>query len=117
MSIITGSRGEKSEAVLEEIPMDFSTRFFSGGKMGLIVLGAGLGSVVVPIIHFVSVPVGVLLGLFLLYQGVAKSRKFLLKEVKCPCCGKFIESKEMIANGPQLTLNCEHCGELLKVSV
>jgi len=77
--------------------------------------GATLLSVFIPVLHFVTVPVGLIVTAFLTYSAYKK--KYVLKnfEVHCPNCDKKSTTS---VSGSELPLRtfCSHCRHMIYIN-
>jgi hypothetical protein len=96
------------ESNLEVKSLTTKERFLNGFKfLGLSIL-AGLCFVLIPVLHFVLVPLSLFFGIFMFYRQVSFRFFRLKKTIHCPECKKEIELKSAPFNWPILE-NCNNC--------
>lgn len=114
--IITGPRGETAEASANVTLPSFSDRLLKGSKVGLILLGVTFVSAFIPLVHFVTVPLGLLVSGVFLFLGLTKSKRVEISAFTCPSCSKPIEQNiEIITASESFYTNCPICNVLLKI--
>lgn len=115
---ILGPRGELVEVQATSQTPSFHERLFKGSKVGLIILGVTCLTVFIPGVHFISVPLGLMLSGYFLFVGMTKSQTLSLPKFSCPVCGKgSVDGRSVTIATASFYLNCPDCNGLLKVKV
>lgn len=112
---VEGPRGESAEMHAEFFPLSTQDKLFKGGKTGLIILAVTLASAFIPLLHFITVPTGLVTSGFFLFRGFAKTKMVKIDDFKCPVCqAQTKQSVNTLATSDVFYVNCPSCKVLLK---
>lgn len=78
-------------------------------KTALLWLGGTIVMVLVPVFHFVLVPLGAVLTVFFTIKAFKKTHRFNLTGVTCPKCSAVLNEKTVTAEGHVLKVHCYSC--------
>ena len=111
--VLSSSSGEKiiypdQKLVPVESPEKIKTTMTTVAKFG----GATVLSVFIPVLHFITVPVGLILTAFLGYSAYKKNYSLKDFEIHCPNCD---QKSKVDVSGPDLPLRtfCSHCRHMV----
>lgn len=77
-------------------------------KKFLLFFVAALASVLVPVLHFVLVPVFMVLSLVMAYQEFRLSHRLVFQDGLCAQCGNALKPHYLM--GPDQRFRCDECG-------
>ncbi len=113
---ITATVGDErqSEGTLRVHTLNHSERLMQALKKLGLFWGIALLSVLIPVFHFVTVPLFFCLGLFFFYRGYKSEGLILGGEVNCPHCSEVVHIKPANLEWP-VTEICQSCARVLRM--
>jgi hypothetical protein len=111
--LVRNDMDKQLEAKAEVELMNISSRVLQAGKVLGIWWGGAVVCVLIPVLHFVLVPMGLLLGLVMSYRQFRFEQFFRGGDLLCPNCKTQLLLKARAFSWP-LRATCPHChAELL----
>lgn len=86
-----------------------SERQLGALKTGSLWITATLLSVLIPVLHFFTVPLGLLLTGFFTYQSLKHTHAFRLDGLRCPKCQAELRENTVRTQGARLKVHCYSC--------
>lgn len=90
-------------------PLTAQQRFLLGSKFLAISFVAALFFVLIPILHFILVPLALIVGLVMFIQGLSTQEYRLETHLICPQCQKNFTLKAAPQNRWPIKENCPEC--------
>lgn len=91
-----------------------SERLKNGLKKFLFFFVLGVFSILIPVLHFVLVPLFVVLSVVMGYQGYKMKHRIVTLDCLCANCGKLLKESYLVSS--ELRFRCENCDGLFFVS-
>lgn len=115
---ITATVGDErqSEGLLRVHTTNPSERLMQGLKKLGMFWGIAVLSVLIPVFHFVTVPLFFCLGLFFFYRGYKSEGLVLGGEVNCPHCSAVVHIRPSNLEWP-VTEICQSCARVLRMKL
>lgn len=106
--VVRSDADKKSNANLSVLTLPKSSRGTLALKTLAMFWGGALVSLLIPIVHFVSVPAGLMAGVFMSWRAYGFANQLEPNRVLCPNCQTEIELKPRAFNWP-LREECAQC--------
>lgn len=115
---ITAHVGDErhSEGTIRLHTMNSSQRMGQALKKLAMFWGIALFSILIPVFHFVTVPLFFCLGVFFFYRGYKSEGVVLGGEVSCPHCNQKVTIKPTAIEWP-LSEICQSCARVLRIQL
>ena len=115
---ITANVGDERhrEGTIRLHTMNPSERMVQALKKLALFWGIALFSVLIPVFHFVTVPLFFFLGIFFFYRGYKSEGVVLGGEVNCPHCDHGVTIKPTAIEWPVSEI-CQNCARVLRIQL
>lgn len=104
------------EGMISVHTMTPSERMVQALKKLALFWGIAVLSILIPVFHFVTVPLFVCLGIFFFYRGYKSTGVVLGGEVNCPHCDQLVTIKPATIEWP-LSEICQNCARVLRIQL
>lgn len=85
-------------------------------KSAVLYFGLSVVSILIPVLHFVLVPLFLGLTVFMGISHFKNNKQVDLSDVNCPVCGKKLKESTVYFHGESVRLYCYECRNHLIVS-
>jgi hypothetical protein len=111
MNVIVKSRADldkQSESTVEVVPLTKGSRLGRGLRALAICWGIAIFCILIPILHFVLVPLFLLIGILMFVQQYGQKYFFIAGAIQCPSCQTELKPSNGAFDWPKREI-CSHC--------
>lgn len=112
--VVRSDADKKTSSVIKIMRLLKSSRGTLALKTLAMFWGGAMFSILIPIVHFISVPSGLIAGVFMAWRAYGFENRLLESTIKCPYCQKEMDLKQKAFNWP-LREECLHCRSWLLI--
>jgi len=103
---------QKARASIAMLSLSQSDRFITAFKKSSLFFALAIGSVFLPVLHFVLVPTFLIVTVIVFMKGMKQTSWVVTGYTQCPQCKKWVEISPQYYTEP-LRTSCSQCGERL----
>ena len=114
--ILISSDGKRGIAIIEILKLNKFQRILRSVWRGILLLTLSALSIAIPMLHFILVPIGLLITLVVSYSAFQVKEILVSGSGQCPSCNNNITIHQRNYKLPFSDV-CEHCGRQLTIKL